>query len=90
MTDEQLLGFFARKTLRAMDLAMRKNHGIDPFAATYTAPIERPDFEDSFLNHESAASMAAVDSCLLLGGRGFQDLDHCDSPPLGSSLGLLV
>lgn len=34
------LGFFARRILGTMDLAMNENDGINPLTATYAVPIK--------------------------------------------------
>lgn len=71
VTDEQFLGFLARDIRQARDLAMGKNHGIDPIPTAHAVPIDRPDFEHFFRNHEATATMAAIDSPLLWGDDRF-------------------
>jgi hypothetical protein len=44
---------------------MRKNDGIDPFAAAHTAPIDRTDFEHLLRHHEPSAAMTAIGTILL-------------------------
>jgi hypothetical protein len=67
VTDKQLLGVFASNSCQPLCLTMGKNDRIDPLAAAYTVPIDRPDFEHFLRNHKAAASMAAVDSSPFLG-----------------------
>ena len=62
MALKQLLSFISRDVL----LAMRENDGIDPFAATYTTPIHRTQFEYRLGHHEAAAAVTAVLIILLL------------------------
>jgi len=59
---KQLLSFISLDVL----LAMRENDRIDPFAATYTAPIDRTQFEYRLGHHEAAAAVAAFLITLLL------------------------
>ena len=66
VTDKQLLGFFSRNSCQPLCPAMGENDRIDPLAAAYTVPIDRPDFEHFLRNHKAAASMAAVGSSPLL------------------------
>ncbi|MDH5641479.1 MAG: hypothetical protein OEY28_09315, partial [Nitrospira sp.] len=77
LTDEQLPGFFPRETLRrTMGLAVSEDHGIDPFAAADTMPIELAKLKHFLLNHQSATTIALIDWHPLSNGESFWGFDH--------------
>jgi hypothetical protein len=70
VTDKQFLGLLAGEIHRTRDLTMAENDGIDPIPAAHTVPIDQPDFEHFLRNHQSTATMAAVDQPPPASGNG--------------------
>ncbi len=54
------LGFFARNIRQPLCLTVGENHRIDSLAATDAVPIGRTNLEHFLLNHQPAATMAAI------------------------------
>jgi hypothetical protein len=52
-------------------------HRVNPFTATQTVPIDRSDLEDFLRNHQSTASVASVDSTVLLFDRNLGHTNPC-------------